>query len=197
MTSQSFPLTHPTRIAHAGSLARASSDYLVNDENMRLTGDKHIIRSLAPSSAHGRLLHEVLHNSKAQAELQTFTMRLSGKLIASAGIAPIMYTDSLAPFDPEALVSFYVSKERDDRAKLLRHFMTVTLGHAYPRTWDMQAGVWTTVDAKDSVALRAHELFGFERVTEVVDPVSRNASLNMIVSSEHLSGLHLPPPRVI
>jgi hypothetical protein len=197
MSSHAFSLTHAARIARAGSPARASTDYLVNDINARLTGDKRRISPLTPVDAHGRLLHEVLHDNHAQSELQTFTMRLSGQLIASAGIAPIAYTDSLAPFAPEALASFYVSTERDDRATLLRHFMTVTLGHAYPRTLSMQAGVWASVEAQDVTALRAYELFGFERVTEVVDPVSGNASLNMIVSSEHLSGLHLPPPRVI
>ena len=195
MTSNSFSLTHPGRIARAGSQARVSTDYLVGGQDMRLTGDKRRISPLAPMSAHGRLLHEVLHSSQAHAELQTFTMRLSGQLIASAGIAPVPYIDSLAPFNPESLASFYVPKDRADRVKLLRHFMTVALGHSYPRTLSMQAGVWVAVEAEDSVALRAHELFGFEQVTEVVDPVSRNASVNMVVSSEHLSGLHLPPPR--
>ncbi len=193
MTSQPFSLTHPTQIARPGSLARDSTDYLVNIERMGLTGYTRKISTLAPIDAHGRLLHEVLHNNQAQSELQTFTMRLSGQLIATAGIAPIRYADTEVPFNPGALASFYVPKDRDDRSNLLRHFMTVTLGHSYPRTSSMQSGVWVSVDAEDGIALRAHELLGFEQVAEVVDPISRNASLNMIVSSERLWGLHLPP----
>ena len=147
MSSHSFSLTHPARIAKAGSLARASTNYLVGEKNFSIVGDRRRISPLAPQQAHGRMLHEVLHDIPALSSLQTFTMRLSGKLIASAGISPIPYTDSLAPYSPDAMASFYVSKDREDRAKLLRHCMTTVLGYAYPRTLTMQAGVWTSVDS--------------------------------------------------
>ena len=192
MSERAFSLEHPAHIAPAGSPARAATAYLVRKQGLRIMGDYSCPSELVPRQAHSRLIHEYLREVPAQPDLLSFTARLSGGLMASVGIVPVPYTDSLAPYQPQALASFYVTPERDDRKELLANLIVATLGHAF-RIAESGQGIWASVDSSDVTALEAHRAAGFDPIVEVIDPLSRIEHTDMLFSFEHLAGLCLQP----